>query len=103
LTIDIQSLYEAISTVYSNRERLTIEFEEIVRNLFAKNKTVVNILPSNTLFKYDRSNKKVALRYNARNYMMKCIPIKSKSSIFNVEAIIDYKRAAFERCYNLKL
>lgn len=81
--IDIQSLYQAISTVYRNNERLTVEFEEIVRNLFAKSKSTIDILPGGTLFKYDRPNKRVELRYNARNYLMRCISIKGKSPIFN--------------------
>lgn len=78
--IDIESLYLAMQSVYSYSDRCVVEFEEIVRNLFALNKTVVDILPGNTLFKYDHQNKQIKLRYHARNYLKKYIPIQGKST-----------------------
>jgi hypothetical protein len=76
--VDLKGLQVALKELYHNRERCIIEFEELVRNLYALNKSVLDKMMINLVLKYHSKSEKVVLLSTSGNYLQKYRPVKGK-------------------------
>lgn len=67
--IELKGLQQALIGLYQNRERCIIEFEELVRNLYALNKTVLDKMMINIVLKYHSRSEKVKLLSTSGDYL----------------------------------
>ena len=69
-------MQQALNSLYQSRERCIIEFEELVRNLYALNKTVLDKMMINLVLKY--RSEKVKLLTTSGNFLQKYRPVHGK-------------------------